>query len=280
MLKTRVFSSVVGLILLAAVLVLGREALGIVVFGMSLIGIKEFYSAISNAGYRPVRIIGYMSCILVLIIGLQERFKVVENLFNIARSVNNVLFMVFAVILILFMLVVFKHGKYNINDIALTMLGVFYIPFLFSFIFLTRSLHNGQFYIWLIFIGAWATDTFAYFIGKWLGKTRFLTEISPNKTVAGAVGGVIGCTIITVVYGIILNRYITSVPLYHYVIIGVLCGVLSQIGDWSASAIKRYVDIKDYGNIMPGHGGLLDRFDSLLFVSPVIYFYISQIILK
>ena len=158
--------------------------------------------------------------------------------------------------------------------------GVFYITFLFSFIVLIRNLENGFFLIWLVFIGAFSTDTFAYFSGRFFGRRKLMTAISPKKTVEGAMGGMLGCTIVTVLYGMYLRESgnISDISLYHYIVLGVLCGTISQLGDWTASAIKRFVKVKDFGNIMPGHGGALDRFDSILFTAPVLYFYISFIV--
>jgi phosphatidate cytidylyltransferase len=135
-------------------------------------------------------------------------------------------------------------------------------------------MEKGYLYIWLIFIGAWATDTFAYFTGVALGKTKILPKVSPKKSLEGSIGGVLGCMAGMLLFGL----YFTSmfdVPVYHFAILGGICGVVSQIGDWAASAVKRAVNIKDYGNIMPGHGGVLDRLDSVLFVAPVVYFYIN-----
>ena len=280
MLKTRVISSAIGLILLAGAVWTHQLVLGIVIFVFSLIGLREFYSSLSSAGYRPVRTIGYIACTPIIFIGLNGVIKTVDSYIDLFKSINYFSFGLFAMLVILFGFIVFLHDRYTINDIAFTFLGILYVAFLFSFIVLTRNLVNGFFYIWLIFIGAWATDTFAYFTGRYLGKVKLLPAISPNKTVEGAVGGIVGCVAATVLYGVFINRFIGGIELYHFAVLGILNGCISQLGDWAASAIKRYVKIKDYGKLMPGHGGVLDRFDSILFVAPVVYFYISFVILQ
>lgn len=278
MMKTRVISGVVGAILLVTVVLLGNEVLGVGVFILALIGMHEFYNAVSNAGYKPVRFIGYIACVPLLVIAFKSR---TANLFNFNDSRMSMIYISMAVFLVLFILlayIVFLFGRYNLNDISLTVFGMLYIAFLFSFVILTRNLENGHLFIWLVFIGAWATDTFAYFTGITIGKTKILPSVSPKKSLEGSIGGVVGCIVAMVVYGIITRNYSGYIPLYHYAVIGLLCGMLSQIGDWAASAIKRYVQIKDFGKIMPGHGGVLDRFDSILFTAPVIYFYLSLIV--
>jgi phosphatidate cytidylyltransferase len=139
----------------------------------------------------------------------------------------------------------------------------------------------GEYLVWFVFIGAFATDTFAYIFGNLMGKTKILPIISPKKSLEGSIGGIFGCILLMVLVNLLatsLGWVSIKIPLHHFIVVGLLCGIISQIGDWAASAIKRYVGVKDYGKIMPGHGGVLDRFDSILFVAPVIYFYFSNII--
>jgi phosphatidate cytidylyltransferase len=120
---------------------------------------------------------------------------------------------------------------------------------------------------------------FAGGIAEALGKRKLIPAVSPNKTVEGSISGVIGAVAALCLYGFLVGRNISYVPYFHYIIMGILCGIISQVGDLTASTIKRYTKIKDYGNIIPGHGGVLDRFDSVLLVAPTIYFYIYYIIL-
>lgn len=275
MLKTRLISSIVGLILLFIVLAFGKLVLGVAIFVFSLAALYEFYNSVSNIGLKPVKIIGYLSCLPIIIIGLNGQYKTIP--INIGKlETFNALFLGFIILIfILLAMIIFQHKKFNINDISITLFGIFYVAFLFSYIVLIRNYENGHLLIWLVFIGAWVTDTFAYFSGRLFGKKKLIPEISPKKTVAGSIGGIIGCVFVMVVYGAV---FLNNISVYHFILLGILCGIISQIGDLAASAIKRYVKVKDYGNIMPGHGGVLDRFDSILFVAPVIYFYLSFII--
>jgi phosphatidate cytidylyltransferase len=266
--KTRIISGLIGILLLLIVVYSNETVLGVSIFILSLIGIHEYYNAIAMAGYKPLKIAGYITCLPILLLSFNIRFY--EN--------SNILaFIIFIGILFLFSAIIFAHKKFNIVDIALTVFGVLYIPFLFSFIILVRDLKYGIFLIWLIFIGAFVTDTAAYFSGRYFGKTKLLPAISPKKTLEGSIGGILGTMAVTCLYGVYLlnGNHITSIPFYNFVIIGALNGVISQIGDWAASAIKRHVKVKDYGKFMPGHGGVLDRFDSILFTAPVVYFYIT-----
>lgn len=276
--KTRIISAVIGAIILITILRLGSIALGIGLLMLAIAGINEFYNAVGHAGYKPIRIIGYLACLPVFLISFSEEYRITSYV-DLFKSINYFSFGLFVMIIILFSLIVFLHDRYSLNDIALTFFGILYVPFLLSFIVLTRSLEHGVLFIWIIFL-AWSTDTFAYFSGVFMGKHKLLPAISPKKTIEGSIGGVIGCVAATVLYGVFIRTQISDIPLYHFIVIGLLNGIISQIGDLGASAIKRFVNIKDYGRIMPGHGGVLDRFDSILFVAPVVYFYLSFIVIK
>jgi phosphatidate cytidylyltransferase len=138
-------------------------------------------------------------------------------------------------------------------------------------------MENGKFLIWYIIWAAWGTDTFAYYVGINFGKHK-LTKVSPNKSVEGSIGGILGAIVFSLVYTIAINHY-TDLNLIYWQI-GILAGILSifgQIGDLAASSIKRYVGVKDFGNIIPGHGGMLDRIDSIIFIAPFAYILINLI---
>lgn len=275
-------SSIILVILLMIIVFSGRTILGVGIFILALIGMHEYYNAISNAGYKPVRVVGYLLCTPILILGLTENFEKLGMYIESFKTINYLSFSLYAVLLILFSVIIFLHDRYNLIDISLTIFGASYVAFLFSFIVLTRNMENGFYLVWLIFIGAWSTDTFAYFTGVNFGKTKFLPAISAKKSLEGSIGGVVGCVLVTLLYGYYLNSNHLSgnISLIHFIVMGILNGIIAQIGDWAASAIKRYVNIKDYGKIMPGHGGILDRFDSILFIAPVVYFYFTFAIIK
>ena len=164
--------------------------------------------------------------------------------------------------------------KYNPISSAITFLGFMYVICFFTLLIFIRDYDQGQYVIWLVFIISWFCDTFAYYSGRFFGKKKLCPEVSPKKTVEGAIGGVIGGTIGVILWWIIAP--VEGISWYEPVILGVLGTAASQIGDLVASLIKRYVGIKDYGNIMPGHGGILDRFDSILYTAPLVYYYITM----
>jgi phosphatidate cytidylyltransferase len=271
MLKTRVISAVVGLVLLIVVLYLGSITFGIAVSLIAAIGLYEFYNSISNLkNINPIKIVGYLSVIPLLILVIKDTGWI---------SVDIAILTGISAIILIFLsmtFIVFKNNIYNIVDVCITAFGVAYVPFLLSFVILIRNMEYGYCLIWLIFIGAWGTDTMAYTFGRLFGKRKIIPEISPKKTLAGAIGGILGCMALMLVFGVIVRSYFSLE--ISYIVLGILglcCGLISQIGDWSASAIKRFVNIKDYGKIMPGHGGVLDRFDSILFVAPVVYYFLQ-----
>lgn len=268
MLKTRVISALVGLILLIAVLYLGSIVLGVVVSIIAAIGLYEFYnSAAKLKNIHPIKPVGYLSIIPLLLLGLEETGWYRLDL-GILTGIS-----VCVVIFLSMAFIVFGHKRYNIIDACVTAFGIAYVPFLMSFLILIRKMDFGILLIWLIFIGAWGTDTMAYTFGRLFGKRKIVPEISKNKTMAGAIGGILGCVALMFVFGLISRSFFgLELSTAALVLLGLFCGVISQIGDWSASAVKRYVNVKDYGSIMPGHGGVLDRFDSILFVAPVVYY--------
>ncbi|WP_010252259.1 phosphatidate cytidylyltransferase [Acetivibrio cellulolyticus] len=278
--KIRVASGIAGSILLFFVVWSGQIILGLFIFLLSILALGEFYSAVSNIGCKPIKFVGYLSSIYMLLLCSGDTLKSLGINIRFLFNYRSILLTIFLALLVLFCYIIFLHNKYNITDISVTVFAILYIVFLFSFVILIRNMVNGFYYVWLIFIGAFATDTFAYFSGYLFGKHKLMPEISPKKTVEGSIGGIVGCAVIMGLYGMYLNynNLANGIQLYHFIILGILCGIISQIGDWSASAIKRYVKIKDYGDIMPGHGGVLDRFDSILFTAPVVYFYLSNLL--
>ncbi len=268
MLRTRVVSALVGLTLLIAVLYLGSITLGVAVTLIAAIGLYEFYNSVDKVkNINPIKSVGYLSLIPLLLVGLEETGWYKLNI-SVLTGISVCL-----IIFLSMTFIVFGHKKYNIIDACATAFGIAYVPFLMSFLILIRNMDHGMLLIWLIFIGAWGTDTMAYTFGRLFGKRKIVPEISRNKTLAGVIGGVIGCVGLMIAFGFIVQTYFDlKISFLALTLLGLFCGGISQIGDWSASAIKRYVNVKDFGNIMPGHGGVLDRFDSILFVAPVVYY--------
>ena len=162
--------------------------------------------------------------------------------------------------------------KTTIKDIAITLFGICYIPLFLMYMPLLMGSENGKLLVWFIIIAAWGTDIFAYIVGKTMGKHKF-SQISPNKSIEGCIGGIIGQAVLTLIYALVINTYLGMNINYLYIAgISILLSIIGQIGDFSASSIKRYVGIKDFSNLLPGHGGMLDRIDSLIFIAPFAYF--------
>lgn len=255
-LSKRVFSGLIGFVLLLFIVYKGGILLNLSVYVVAIIGIRELYKAFEKININPIYPVGYLGAT-----GLFLSFAFDPSLMDLSL----VLIVISAMCLIVFI------KSINIKDVAFTLLGILYIPFLlFHIIYL-----NNTKYIWLIFIISFGTDTFAYIVGNLIGKRKLSPNVSPNKTVEGSIGGIIGAIVLALIYSNINN---IAKPM-DIIIIGLLGSIISQVGDLTASKIKRQAGIKDYGFIMPGHGGVLDRFDSIIFATPVIYYYISIFII-
>ena len=169
---------------------------------------------------------------------------------------------------------VFTYPKYDSTKMLAAIFGVIYTVVLLSYMYRIRMLPDGNMLIWLIFIASWGTDVFAYTFGILFGKHKMTPVLSPKKSVEGAIGGVLGATALGALYAAVFGKYFTEVT-NPYVACMVLCaaaGLISMSGDLLASAFKREHGIKDYSNVIPGHGGILDRFDSVIFVAPIIFY--------
>ena len=169
---------------------------------------------------------------------------------------------------------VLKFPKYHATQVAATFFSFLYAPVMLAFTFLTRQLPQGLYWVWLILISSWGCDTCAYVVGVLIGKKKIFPKLSPKKSLEGCIGGVVGTMIIAGLYGTFFVE--ASIPEKRVApLIPIICGfgaVCSMIGDLAASAIKRNYEIKDYGNLIPGHGGIMDRFDSMIVTAPLVYF--------
>lgn len=261
----RIVSMVVGILILAIVMVWNNTfVFSIAVTVVAMIGIYEFYNALKKKGFHPIEWIGYITTALLFAIP----FLSIDALRISLTMALPIL------ILLSFLVSIVKKLKINVSDIAITLLGIIYVTFLFAFLIFTRQLNNGTYYIWLILGGAWVTDTFAYLTGITIGKHKF-SKISPKKSIEGCIGGIVGCALFFLGYTYYLNTLNFELNYLIMGIIGIIISIVSQIGDFAASSIKRYCEIKDFGSIMPGHGGILDRFDSIILIAPFIYLIFS-----
>ena len=192
----------------------------------------------------------------------------------LALDLGNIYLVMAAVFSIIIYLTVYvcAFPKYTVEDVMGGIFAYLYGPIMLSFIFLTRGLDDGFIIVWLIYICSWGYDTFAYCVGMLTGKTignhKCFPKLSPKKSYEGIVGGVLGAALLAFLYG----RFVVESFEVEFVIIAAVGAIIAQVGDLAASAVKRNKDIKDYSKVIPGHGGILDRFDSMIFTAPIIYF--------
>ena len=262
----RVMTVVVGLPLLIFLIYLGGLPLLILVAGISVLGLRELYVAVSGKFMR-IHAIG-IGIAIGYFLAIYLRGLWYPQLIAIA------LLMVFIQIC----LVVF-YRKCELLDIFAVVYGFMYIPFLLSFIIMLRSGTYGMFYVWLIFTTAFGCDTFAFLTGSAIGKHKLSNSPSPSKTVEGLIGGLVGAVLVSSVYAVIMQRF--SYNFYsprfivHAIIISAVTAVFCVFGDMAASVIKRKTGIKDFSNVFPGHGGVIDRIDSIVIAAPVVFMIVT-----
>ena len=257
----------------------GGYALLAACFFIGVLAIREFFNGFENIDIKPSKMIAYVSAAALYAIDLLSSagFQIAGVTFSTYD--NKWVLLWFACVIIASLLYMFNVEKRSLADGAFTITGIVYIIFLSHHITLVDRLWEGtspvSVMVWLIFLSAFGTDVMAYFTGYAFGKHKLCPSISPKKTIEGAIGGTIGSIIICGVFGYFLaNEYFV-----HCLIIGALGGIVSQLGDLTASVFKRKMGIKDYGNLIPGHGGVLDRVDSVLFTAPLVYYYYIFIII-
>lgn len=267
--KTRIISAAVGLILLAVALSLyGTIYFTVIVDIISLIAVYELLKSTGILKHRAVSVISFIYSAFIPFISINT----VRDFF---------LPVTFCYVISLFLCLLIKHNELKFSKIATALFFSLFYPFAFTCLILIgkASPDFSAFYLLLVFSAAWISDTGAYFTGLALGKHKLCPEISPKKTVEGAIGGLVSAIISYVVIGFIFKSIYPNIEVNFILllIIAPLASILGMMGDLSASVIKREYNIKDYGNIMPGHGGVMDRFDSILFVLPFIYIILSYI---
>ena len=253
MFKTRLLSGIVLVIVLIATVGYGGNVLFAVLGIISLIGLSELYKVV-DVHNKLLGMTGYLATVVyygMLFAGKMEAMTMLTILF---------LILVMAVY-------VFSFPKFRSEQVMTVFFGFFYVAVMLSYVYQTRELADGMIVVWLIFLSSWGCDTCAYCVGMLIGKHKMAPVLSPKKSVEGAVGGVAGAALLGVIYAAA-----TQGPMLEYAVICAIGALISMVGDLAASAIKRNQGIKDYGKLIPGHGGILDRFDSVIFTAPVIYF--------
>jgi len=265
--KERTISAVIIVIAALASILPGGIILAAVLYVISIIGFLELTKA---CGVRE----GQKRNALEI-----AGIAAITCYYPILYFVQNVSYAVMVILLAMIVMMsvyVFGFPKYHANQVMNAYFSLIYAPVMLSFVFLTRQLEDGIYLVWMIFISSWISDTFAYLTGVMIGRHKLAPVLSPKKSIEGSVGGIVGAALFGVLFGAYLD---STLGQEQYVVILAVVGgvgsVISQVGDLAASAIKRNHEIKDYGKLIPGHGGIMDRFDSVIFTAPITYFLIT-----
>ncbi len=263
--KTRIISGAVMLAVFIPCLILSHTVLfDIVISLLCLMAVFEMLGCIKMRSSFAVSVPAY---IVAAITPLCIRIVKTDI------SVSEMLVLV-SIILMFWVLgvAVFSHGKLDVMRASSAFCLIFYVVFGISSVLAIRALEGGEFLYILVMISAWITDTGAYFTGVFFGKTKLIPDVSPKKTVEGALGGIASCVFAFIVYGLIVQFAFEKTPNYFVLIlVAVIASLVSMCGDLIASLIKRRFNIKDYSNLIPGHGGVMDRFDSIIATASILF---------
>lgn len=263
MFTTRLISGIVLVALAVLVVSAGGSILFVTMGIISLIGLFELYR-VMKIEKTPLGLIGYLTTLsyygLLWFDGEQY-----------------VTLMSIAALMLLMAMYVFTFPKYKTEEITVAFFGVFYVAVMLSYLYQVRQMSDGNYLVWLIFISSWGCDTCAYCVGMLFGKRKLAPVLSPKKSIEGAIGGVVGAALLGFLFALLFGNKMLAVenPRLACALACAIGAGISQVGDLAASAIKRNHDIKDYGHLIPGHGGILDRFDSMIFAAPAIFFVVT-----
>lgn len=264
MFKTRLISGIVLVIIALVTIISGGPILFGTLMLISLIGLNELYKVVKI----DKTMLGFSGYVATIIYYLLLFFEV---------KYDHMLFVI-AVLIAMMAIYVFTFPKYVSEQAVTGFFGVFYVSVMLSFIYQTRVMEEGLFLVALVFLCSWGCDTCAYCVGVLIGKHKMAPKLSPKKSVEGAIGGLAGAALLGMLYALAINRWGgASASPDSYALICFVGGMISMVGDLAASAIKRNHEIKDYGTLIPGHGGILDRFDSVIFTAPVIYYLATSL---
>ncbi len=262
----RILTTVIGLPIVILVLAFANKyIIDLMIAVISIIAMYEYINCVSKKA-KVIRWISYLSVASICLLHV-----IPVDIVN-----KYVLFVIPTLLLILFLHIIVSNMKITFEDIAYTLIGILYI---FGFTIFFPLIYgsnigniSGKILIWYVIIAAWGTDIFAYIIGRKFGKTKF-SKVSPNKSVQGCIAGNLGSISISLIFTYVLNNFFGFEISYLFIgIISIILSSIGQIGDFAASSIKRYFDIKDFSGLFPGHGGMLDRIDSVMFIAPFAYF--------
>ena len=263
MFKTRLLSGIVLVILALFLIISGHEILLFATLAISCIGMFELYR-VFKMEKTVLAGVGYLAAI-VYYCNLQWKF------------LPDLMILFMAFLILLMFVFVFAYPKFHADQVMAAFFGVFYVSVMLSYVYQIRTLERGLYLAFLVFLCSWGCDTCAYCVGMLIGKHKMSPKLSPKKSVEGAVGGVAGAALLTALYCFIFRSpmHLERGEIVILAVIAAIAGLISMVGDLTASAIKRNYDIKDYGHLIPGHGGILDRFDSMIITAPIIYYLAS-----
>lgn len=258
----RLISGVLLVIIALITIIIGKDVLFATIVIISLIGLSEILKVFKVHTKLP---------------GIAA-YLVAAGYFALLRLEHMEYFMpmIIGYLMVIMAIYVFSFPKFHSNEIIPCFFGIFYVVIMLSYVYQVRVMEDGLYTVWLVFLCSWGCDTCAYLVGVMFGKHKMAPILSPKKSIEGAVGGLVGSALLGFVYAYIFKDNMNSInnPLVLFPVVCVVGGLISMVGDLAASGIKRNNDIKDYGKLIPGHGGILDRFDSVIFTAPIIYYLI------
>ena len=265
MFKVRLQSSIILMIfVLFFVIKGGYFLLGATAF-LSVIGLMEFMRMV-KIHKTPLAVVGYAAVVVFYVLLALNRK-------------DGILPLIVLFLLSLMTVYISCFPKYKAEQVMSLFFGFIYTAVLLSYIYQVRMLSGGALSVWLIFVAAWGSDVCAYCVGMLCGKHKAFPVLSPKKSWEGCIGGVAGAALIAMLYCLVMNQWFgQDGSMLQYAIVCGCGSVIAQVGDLAASAMKRNNDIKDYGKLIPGHGGVLDRFDSIIFVAPIVYYLLLVIV--
>lgn len=274
MLGMRILTAVIGIPIAIVIINYGSWLFAATVLALALVAWHEFFTMMKAKDIKIQYNIGLIGIILA------------SGCAWLGNTQELVMVMLLVVLLTMAQTIL-KYKTFGVIEAAFTILGTMYISLPFAHLLLLRftdqydymytafgNLSAGAVYLWLAFIGTWASDTLAYFVGSLIGRHKLCPAISPGKTIEGASGGLLGS-----IAGVVTIGNLCGLPLVQMAFLGLLIGIAAPLGDLAESVLKRFTGIKNSGNILPGHGGILDRFDAIMFSVPVVYYYIKTFII-
>ena len=264
----RILTTVIGLpIVVLALSYANKYIVDVAMTVVAIIAMHEYINCVKEKNVKVVKWISYLSTILIAFAHIIPSFII------------GYWYCVIPILLcVLFAHVIITDMKITFEDITYTFLGICYIVgtiIFFALVYGYSGEISGKLFIWFVIVTSWGTDIFAYIFGMRFGRIR-LSHVSPKKSVEGCVGGTLAAVVLSILLALVFNKFFGTE--FSFIIIGAVALVLSlvgQLGDFSASAIKRFFGVKDFSNLFPGHGGMIDRIDSVMFIAPIAYMFLN-----